>query len=89
MLRIGATGGGIPLHQFIPLYKEATMMDPYPWPSSKINPDLMSKLHHISQATHPRVPITELIKRALVEVYASPEVIEFPSVRGTGEMEAA
>ena len=51
------------------------MMEPYPWPSSRIGPDLMSKLHHISQATRPRVPITELVKRALVEVYLEPEVI--------------
>jgi hypothetical protein len=41
----------------------------YPWPASAISESEMALLHRTREAWVPRVPITELIRRAVVETY--------------------
>ena len=65
------------------------MARPYRWLASRIDTDLMSRLHRISTATRPRVAINELIRRALDQTYGLP-VTQFPmAVADGGEREAA
>jgi len=66
------------------------MMRPYQWPAARIDRPLMRRLAQVRDSSTPRTPITELIRRALVEVYGDPAVIRFPSVSVSGEeVEAA
>ena len=41
----------------------------YPWPASAISEQEMALLYQAREASKPRVPITELIRRAVVETY--------------------
>ena len=41
----------------------------YPWPASRISRSEMALLHQARQSSEPRVPITELIRRAVVNAY--------------------
>ena len=40
-----------------------------PWPASAISEDEMAMLYIAREASMPRVPITELIRRAVVDAY--------------------
>ena len=41
----------------------------YPWPASAISEHEMANLYAAREASVPRVPITELIRRAVAEAY--------------------
>ena len=41
----------------------------YPWPASGISSSEMGLLHRARESSHPRVAITELIRRAVVAAY--------------------
>jgi len=41
----------------------------YPWPASAISEDEMAMLYTAREASITRVPITELLRRAVVEAY--------------------
>ena len=41
----------------------------YPWPASAISTKEMVILYQAREASLPRVPITELIRRAVIEAY--------------------
>jgi hypothetical protein len=45
-------------------------VDRYPWPASAISPQDMALLHHVRETTATRLPITELIARAVRQVDA-------------------
>jgi len=61
----------------------------YQWPASRVDRSLMKRLAEVRESTQPRVPITELIRRALIEVYEVPSVIEFPVRRSEDRGQAA
>lgn len=42
---------------------------PYPWPASKVSEAEMALLYRQREASHPRITITELIRRAVVAAY--------------------
>ena len=42
----------------------------YPWPASAISREEMALLYQAREALRPRVPITELLRLAVVQVYA-------------------
>lgn len=42
----------------------------YPWPASAISPQDMALLHHVRETSAVCLPITELIARAVRQVYA-------------------
>ena len=42
---------------------------PYPWPASAISEDEMALLFRARESLEAHVPITELIRRAITEVY--------------------
>ena len=46
------------------------MKPKYPWPASAISEEDMARLYHVRQNATPRVPITELIARAVRQAYA-------------------
>ena len=50
------------------LLSKETLM-PYPWPGSRITTQEMALLYHTRESLETRVPITELIRRAITEVY--------------------
>jgi len=43
----------------------------YPWPASRLDSDLMACLYRVREAGSTRVPITELVRRAVLTVYAT------------------
>ena len=44
-----------------------TQPNRWPWPASRLDRDLMHGLHLISLSTHPRIPITTLVRAAVEE----------------------
>jgi hypothetical protein len=42
---------------------------PYPWPASAISEDEMALLYRAREASVKHMPITELLRRAITEVY--------------------
>lgn len=44
----------------------------YPWPASALSAEDMAVLYLVRENTHPRVPITELVARAVRSAYAVP-----------------
>lgn len=45
---------------------------PYPWPSSRLSPELMSLLHRVRESSPSRTPITRLIAEAVLKAYGVP-----------------
>ena len=43
----------------------------YPWPASALSAEDMAMLYRVREDAHSRVPITELIARAVRQAYAS------------------
>ena len=46
----------------------------YPWPASALSQDDMARLHAVRETGPDRVPITELIARAVRQAYAQSTV---------------
>jgi hypothetical protein len=51
----------------------------YFWPASAITPADMALVYRVREATHPRVPISELIARAIRETYGQVPVLNLPA----------
>ena len=45
------------------------MLNGYPWPASAITDEDMALLHRARESSRPRVPITQLLARAVRETY--------------------
>ncbi len=45
---------------------------PYPWPSSRLSPELMSLLYRVRESSPSRPPITRLIAEAVLKAYGVP-----------------
>lgn len=58
------------------------------WPASRVDRMLMRRLAQVRDQTSPRVPITELVRRALVNTYIRPAAIEFPVAESAGSGQA-
>jgi hypothetical protein len=43
----------------------------YPWPASALTPADMAVLHAVRESSGPRIPITELIARAVRQTYGA------------------
>lgn len=54
----------------------------YPWPASALTPADMARLHAVREESSPRIPITELIARAVRMAFgeeAQPHVRDTPN----------
>jgi len=49
------------------------LLNGYPWPASALTVEDMALLYHAREASRPRVPITQLVARAVREVYGTTE----------------
>ena len=51
----------------------------YFWPASAITPADMALLHAARESTQPRVPISELIARAIRQTYGQATIVPLPA----------
>ncbi len=59
----------------------------YPWPASRLDPALMGRLYRMRESARPRVPISELVRRAVADACIKPEPIEGQPTRKKEEGE--
>jgi hypothetical protein len=59
----------------------------YPWPASRLDPALMNHLYRMRESAQPRVPISELVRRAVAHACMKPEPIEEQPIRKIEEDE--
>lgn len=67
-------------------------MTRYPWPASAINADDMATLFRVRENGANRIPITQLIARAVRETYgrqAEPRLVVLPQPQNQQQKEAA
>jgi len=48
-----------------------TTKGPWPWPASRVTPEMMRAMHRTREATLPRKPISMLVAEAVQDKYGS------------------